>query len=108
MGENEATHPYWIQEGPEPGQWRIGLAEPFVERLQGEPTGLELAAAGSQLERGETLGFLHTTDRTYDLPDPWDLVVIAANASAVTDPRLVRDASYGRGWLIEARKTSKE
>ncbi len=86
---------------------RLGLSVAFLETLGGEPVGIELAPAGSRIRQGDTLGFVHTPERAFDLRAPKDLEIVTTNPEAEADPRLVRLAPYTRGWLIEARWGSK-
>lgn len=107
--EAPETFPFWAKETAD-GLMRLGLSESFLETLGGEPVGLELAPAGSRIKKGETLGFLHTPERAFDLRAPKNLEIINVNAAAESDPRLVRLAPYTRGWLMEVRwpKDEKE
>lgn len=104
MYENAATEPFWIDElAGEESRARVGLTEPFLELIEEEVVGLELARPGMALVAGDLLGFLHTATRTLDLRLPFPLKVLAVNEEAVRDARLVRVAPYGRGWLAEVQ-----
>lgn len=103
MREDAETYPFWIDRQPETGSWRMGLCAAFVEDLPAEPVGLDLASVGTRLRRGDTLGFLHTPERTHDLRAPCSLEVMAVNAAALADARLAGASSYGRGWFLEVR-----
>lgn len=82
----------------------MGLTEAFLEELGGEVVGLELAAEGAAVGKREALGFLHTAEKTIDLRAPFALTVLARNAAALDDPRLVGASPYDRGWLAEVRR----
>lgn len=100
--EKPENYPFWAQESD--GEVvRLGLSESFLEALGGDPVGIELAPPGSRIGKGETLGFLHTPERAFDLRAPRDLEILKINSAAESDPRLVRLAPYMRGWLMEAR-----
>jgi glycine cleavage system H lipoate-binding protein len=62
---------------------------------------LELAAEGATLRAGDGLGFVTLGSRIVDLRAPFALRIVARNAAALADPRLLRDSPYRRGWLIE-------
>lgn len=100
--ENPDIYPFWSDETAE-GRVRLGLSESFLETLGGDPVGIELAPAGSKIRHGETLGFLHTPEKAFDLRAPKALEIISMNEDAEADPRLVRLAPYTRGWLMEIR-----
>lgn len=100
--EKTDDYPFWVKEADGEAV-RLGLSESFLETLGGEPVGLELAPAGSKIRKGETLGFLHTPERAFDLRAPRDLEILNVNSAAESDPRLVRFAPYTRGWLMQAR-----
>jgi glycine cleavage system H lipoate-binding protein len=103
MREDASTYPFWLEEAAEAGRARLGLSEVFLEKL-GEPClGLELLGAGTRLERGESLGFLHGATRTLDLRAPFALELLALNPAALENPALVRLSPYARGWLAEVR-----
>jgi glycine cleavage system H protein len=100
---DDSTYPFWIEEQAGEDRARIGLTEDFLEGLESEPVALELASPGSRLERGATLGFLHTGTGTIDLTLPFAIEIVAINEEALADPLLVRRSPYGRGWLAQVR-----
>ncbi|MCE5229757.1 glycine cleavage system protein H [bacterium] len=99
--ETPELYPFWAEDAA--GDVRLGLSESFLETLGGEPVGIELAPPGSRIRKGDTLGFLHTPERAFDLRAPRALEIIEVNPAAESDPRLVKLAPYTRGWLMLVR-----
>lgn len=102
MREDPSTYPFWADER-EGGLARLGLAESFLENLGDDPIAVELASPGARIRPGETLGFIYTPEQPYELRAPRALEIVAVNEAAESDPRLVKLAPYGRGWLLEIK-----
>ncbi len=103
MREDEAIYPFWLEETGEPGRWRLGLSEVYLETLTHPLVGLELTAPPTCVNHGDTFGFLHTDSGSLDLRAPFRMEILETNHAALADARLVRLSPYGRGWLALVR-----
>ena len=93
---------FWCEPQPAGGVVRIGCIEAWMEGLGGDPVGLELLPAGTQVMAGDSFGMLHLPERSVDLRSPWTLKITTVNREALNDARLVKLSPSYRGWLIEA------
>jgi glycine cleavage system H lipoate-binding protein len=88
------------------GELAIGL-DALAARLLPSVTGIEVARAGTRVERGEPLATLYAGARTLTIPAPVSGTVTGANRAALRDPGLVRAEGYGRGWIVAVRPSDE-
>ncbi len=86
---------------------RVGLDPEFVSTVKGDWLAIELAVAGTFSERGESFGFISTSQGTHDLRAPEAIRICKANEAAVQNPAIVKLSPTGLGWLVEV-KLSRE
>lgn len=84
------------------GVFRVGLDD-FAQRLLGYPEALRLPEVGAALEEGEPGWGVATDGRTVDLLSPVRGEVVEINPEVLSDPALVSEDPYGRGWLMRVR-----
>ena len=91
------THMWVKQEAA--GTVRLGL-DPLGLETMGTLAQLELLPAGTSVVRGEPLGTLEAEKFVGPLASPLTGTVLAVNADAVADPRIVHRDPLGT-WLVE-------
>ncbi len=84
------------------GELAIGL-DALALRLMPSVTGLEVARAGTHVNKGETIATLYAGARTLNVPAPVSGTVTGTNRAVLRDPSLVRAEGYGRGWIVAVR-----
>lgn len=84
------------------GELALGL-DALALRLMPSVTGLEVARAGTHVEKGETIATLYAGARTLGIPAPVSGTVTGTNRAVLRDPSLVRSEGYGRGWIVALR-----
>jgi glycine cleavage system H lipoate-binding protein len=84
------------------GELAIGL-DALALRLMPSVTGVEVARAGTHVEKGETIATLYAGARTLAVPAPVSGTVTGTNRAVLRDPSLVRSEGYGRGWIVAVR-----
>lgn len=84
------------------GELAIGL-DGLAARLMPSVTGLEVARAGTRVEKGEPIATLYAGARTLSIPAPVSGTVTGCNRAVLRDPALVRAEGYGRGWIVAVR-----
>lgn len=84
------------------GELAIGL-DALALRLMPSVTALEVARAGTHVEKGETIATLYAGARTLNVPAPVSGTVTGSNRAVLRDPSLVRAEGYGRGWIVAVR-----
>lgn len=97
----EEIYPFWRQGLPDTQCYRLGICESFFEKNPSPPLQAELAPAGTRLRQGDSFGFLHTAEGATDLRAPCAMEILTPNPALAGHASLVREAGYGRGWLIE-------
>jgi glycine cleavage system H lipoate-binding protein len=91
----------WAQP-EEDGLLRVGMDD-FAQQLIGTPSAFHLPALGDQLAQGEKGWRLQANGREVDLLSPLNGEVIAVNPEVLSNPELVCQDPYGRGWLMKVR-----
>ena len=96
----------WLARRKE-GELAIGL-DALALRLMPSVTGVEVARAGTHVEKGETIATLFAGARTLNVPAPVGGIVTGTNRAVLRDPSLVRSEGYGRGWIVAVRPAGEE
>jgi glycine cleavage system H protein len=91
------THEWVVPTGD--GDALIGITDNAQEQL-GDVIFLELPAPGARLAAGARLGAVESVKAASDLYSPVAGEVKEVNASVGTEPELVNQDPYGRGWLV--------
>ncbi|MBB5805806.1 glycine cleavage system H protein [Saccharothrix ecbatanensis] len=78
----------------------IGITSYAAESL-GDIVFVELPEPGTHVKSGEVCGELESTKSVSDLYAPVSGEVVEINAEAVSDPSLINNDPYGRGWLFK-------
>ena len=85
---------------PEPGnRGKIGITD-YAQSALGDIVFLNLPAAGTQLQQSKKMGEVESVKAVSDLFSPVSGKVLEINQSAVSDPKLLNDDPYGKGWLL--------
>lgn len=95
------TH-VWVERRAS-GTVRVGL-DPLGLETMGTLAQLELARAGTTVERGDALGTLEAEKFVGPLESPLSGAVVAVNDAVINDPRLVHDDPFA-AWLLELDPT---
>jgi glycine cleavage system H protein len=96
----------WLARRKE-GELAIGL-DALALRLMPSVTALEVARAGTHVEKGETIATLFAGARTLSVPAPVSGTITGTNRAVLRDPSLVRSEGYGRGWIVAVRPANEE
>ena len=81
------------------GSVTVGITA-FAADALGDIVFLDLPAPGTAVLAGESCGEIESTKSMSELYSPVTGEVVAVNQDAVSDPSLVNDEPYGRGWLL--------
>jgi glycine cleavage system H lipoate-binding protein len=81
------------------GALELGVDD-LAQRLLPSVTAVELARAGTSIEKGDTVAVLHGGGRAVRIAAPVSGTIAGVNASVLRDPALVKREGYGRGWLV--------
>ena len=95
-------HTWFRKEGRE--VVTVGLDD-FAQRLLGEIDEVGLPHAGARVSQGEKGWTLTVDSRIVPMISPVDGEVVAVNAAALRNPKVVNEDPYGSGWLLKVKAT---
>ena len=87
----------WARE--DGGRIVVGITDHAQDQL-GDIVFVQLPEPGTQVTAGEPLGEVESTKSVSDVYSPVSGKVVEKNAEAETNPQVVNDDPYGRGWLV--------
>jgi glycine cleavage system H protein len=88
----------WVR--VEGDQVQVGLSD-YLQNKLGEIIAVHLPDVGEEIERGEPLGELESTNEVHELISPVTGVVVGTNTELEDQPTLANEDPYHSGWLIE-------
>ena len=80
----------------------IGVTD-HAQHLLGDIVFIELPAIGSTFQAGQEIGVIESVKAASDLYAPLTGEVLEVNQSLVTEPALVNEAPYEKGWIIKIK-----
>ena len=83
----------------ESGKLRIGITAFAVEQL-GDITLVELPKVGTKVEAGKAFGTVESVKTLSDLFSPVAGTVVEVNDKLASNPELVNEDAYGKGWMV--------
>ncbi len=81
---------------------RIGITS-FAQEALGDIVYVDLPAAGTDIQAGQSLGEVESTKSVSDVYAPIAGIVTARNDALETRPELINVDPYGDGWILEIR-----
>lgn len=96
------SHEWLRRDGARPGEATVGITD-FAQDQLGDVVYVDLPAAGTAVEAGESCGEIESTKTVAELYAPVAGEVIAVNDELADAPELVNESPYGDGWLIRLR-----
>jgi glycine cleavage system H protein len=91
----------WAQIEPD-GQVCVGV-DGFASKVVGRIDDLEVATAGTTLERRDAAFVVHQADKSTAFAAPLEGVVTSVNEQPLRDPNRIRQDPYGENWLLRMR-----
>ena len=93
----------------------VGISN-FAQGELGEIAYIEIAEAGSHIEKGEPFGSIDSLKSSSDLYAPFSLTVVAPNPAVIAegdgseggDPTLINRDAEGEGWIALVRPDRAE
>ena len=95
----------WIADNGD-GTVTVGITAVATEQL-GELVYVELPKAGTKVERGGSCAVVESTKAASDVYAPVSGEVMDANAELGTQPQLVNESPYKKGWLFKLKLADK-
>jgi len=95
-------HTWFRKEGRE--VVTVGMDD-FAQRFLGRIDEVNLPHAGARVSQGEKGWTLTVDSRIVPMISPVDGEVVAVNAAALRNPKVVNEDPYERGWLMKVKAT---
>jgi glycine cleavage system H protein len=92
----------WAQEEPGTGTLRLGLMAPIVS-FAGKFTGVTFREVAGPQSKGRSVATVESVRFTGAVRLPVDAEVVSRNDALVRRPKLLNDAPYGEGWVVQVR-----
>jgi glycine cleavage system H protein len=86
------------------GTITVGITAHAVEQL-GDITAVSLPEVGTQIETGERFGDIDSVKAVSDLYAPMSGEIVEINRALDSDPEVINEDPYERGWMIRLRPT---
>lgn len=86
------------------GTVTVGITTHAVEQL-GDITAVSLPEVGSRIEAGERFGDIDSVKAVSDLYAPLTGEVVEINRELDSEPEVINDDPYEKGWMIRLRPT---
>lgn len=83
----------------------VGITS-FAQEQLGDITYVELPAVGAQVTQGAEMGSIESVKAASELYSPVTGQVTQVNAALETNPELVNQDAFGKGWMIKVRLTA--
>jgi glycine cleavage system H protein len=80
----------------------VGITD-FAQAQLGDVVYVELPKVGDQVTQMKEMGVIESVKTASDLFSPVSGEVVAVNEAVVSEPQLVNESPYERGWLIRVR-----
>jgi glycine cleavage system H protein len=84
----------------------IGVSD-FAQGELGDIVFIEVETVGETLEKGESFGTIEAVKTVSDLFMPVSGEVLEFNEALNTNPELVNQDPYGKGWIVKIRISDK-
>lgn len=86
---------------------KVGITA-YAQEMLGDIVFLSLPSPGTDVKQFAKMGEIESVKAVSDLFSPVSGKVIAINQEATSDPKLVNDDPYGKGWLLRVELSKKE
>ncbi|MBX5491002.1 MAG: glycine cleavage system protein GcvH [Chloroflexi bacterium] len=80
----------------------VGITD-FAQSQLGDVVYVELPKVGDQVQQMKVMGVIESVKTASDLYSPVSGEVVAVNEAAVSEPQVINESPYDRGWLIRVR-----
>ncbi len=97
-------HSWLVPQGAE--LVKVGVDD-FAQKLVGRSNKITLPKVGSRIEQGEVGWKLDVGKKNVDMLSPVSGSVVAVNKDIVTNPDLINQDPYGKGWLVMVKPDNK-
>jgi glycine cleavage system H protein len=93
------SHEYLVSDGD---TVTVGISRYAADQL-GDVVFVELPPVGKSLTKGQSFGVVESVKAVSDIYAPISGEVVAVNEATVSDPGLISEDPYEKGWLIRLK-----
>ncbi len=94
----------WVRTLPD-GSVEIGITD-HAQQALGDLVFVEVPEAGRALSAGDTCAVVESVKAASDVYSPLGGEVVAGNAALATQPELINQDPYGKGWILRLKPAS--
>jgi len=85
----------------------IGITAYAVEQMNKEIVSVELPQVGAKFNKEDIFGVIDSVKAAFDLYCPVGLTVTQINKAVLSEPSIICDFPYERGWFIKGKLANK-
>ncbi len=94
----------WVRTLPD-GSVELGITD-HAQRALGDLVFVDVPQAGKQLAAGDACAVVESVKAASDVYSPLAGEVVAGNEELASQPELVNQDPYGRGWILRLRPSA--
>jgi glycine cleavage system H protein len=95
----------WVRALPD-GSVEVGITD-HAQAALGDLVFVEVPEAGRQLSTGDACAVVESVKAASDVYSPLGGEVIAGNADLATQPELINQDPYGKGWIMRLKPSGR-
>jgi glycine cleavage system H protein len=95
----------WVRTLPD-GSVEVGITD-HAQGALGDLVFVEVPEAGRQLSMGDACAVVESVKAASDVYSPLGGEVIAGNADLATQPELINQDPYGKGWIMRLKPSGR-
>ena len=88
------------------GTCAVGITD-YAQSQLGDVVFVELPQTGTAVKAGETFGVVESVKSVSDLYSPVSGDIAETNADLESEPEIVNDSPYERGWMIKIKMSDE-
>lgn len=95
----------YLKKGDQAGVYNVGITD-FAQGELGDIVFVELPSVGDKFNRNDVFGTVEAVKAVSDLYCPVSGEIVEVNSELASDPSVVNNDPYGKGWMIKLRVTN--
>ncbi|HET9438781.1 MAG TPA: glycine cleavage system protein GcvH [Longimicrobiales bacterium] len=95
----------YLKKGDQAGVYNVGITD-YAQGELGDIVFVELPSVGDKFNRNDVFGTVEAVKAVSDLYCPVSGEIVEVNSELASDPSVVNNDPYGKGWMIKLRVTN--
>lgn len=96
----------YLKKGDQAGVYSVGITD-YAQGELGDIVFVELPGVGDKFNRNDVFGTVEAVKAVSDLYCPVSGEIVEVNSELASDPSVVNNDPYGKGWMIKLRVTNE-